>query len=211
MHEEIITEVERAAELFAAAGDREGRSKALLNVAMALRALGRFQDSLAAFGRVVDLVTDPRTAPAPWIADITAMTALSEGAQALLHLGRWQEAKEAADRALALDSRVGVPALHGEASLSKAHALWGLGEQTEARRVAQGAFTPSHQPVTRTTATKPKPSSNNGRLSLRHRRRFGLWAGEDAKWWLQVLTEIKNRAVDDTGYRQRPNRGSGSL
>ncbi|MEV8530050.1 tetratricopeptide repeat protein [Streptomyces sp. NPDC052000] len=140
MHEEIITEVERAAELFAAAGDREGRSKALLNVAMALRALGRFQDSLAAFDRVVDLVTDPRTAPPPWIADITAMTALSEGAQALLHLGRWQEAKEAADRALALDSRVGVPALHGEASLSKAHALWGLGEQTEARRVVQGAI-----------------------------------------------------------------------
>ncbi|MGW0964072.1 helix-turn-helix domain-containing protein [Streptomyces gelaticus] len=139
MHEEIITEVERAAELFAAAGDREGRSKALLNVAMALRALGRFQESLAAFDRVVDLVTDPRTAPAPWIADITAMTALSEGAQALLHLGRWQEAKEAADRALALDSRVGVPELHGEASLSKARALWGLGEQTEARHVVQDA------------------------------------------------------------------------
>ncbi|MFI6729325.1 helix-turn-helix domain-containing protein [Streptomyces sp. R-74717] len=140
MHEEIITEVERAAEIFAAAGDREGHSHALYIVAVALRALGRLQEALDTFNRVVDLVTDPRTAPAMHIANCTAMNALNGGARTLVGLGRWQEAKEAADRALALDSRVGVPALHGAASLYRARALWGLGEKTEARHVVQDAI-----------------------------------------------------------------------
>ncbi|MER6694119.1 helix-turn-helix domain-containing protein [Streptomyces minutiscleroticus] len=131
---------ERAAELFALAGDKEGHPQALITLARHQHALRRFQESLDVMNRVVDLVTDPRTAPAPHIADYTAMNASAGAARALLGLGRWRDAVRAADRALALDPRVGVPSLHGTAALYKARALWALDERAEALRVLEDAL-----------------------------------------------------------------------
>lgn len=138
-HTDAIPQAQRAAELFAAAGDKEGYAQAQLALARHLGGLKRLEEAVDTLNIVVDLVNDPRTAPVGHIADCTAMRALNSKALLLLELGDWEVAKQTAEQALALDSRVGIPALRGSAALSKARALKELGEEGEAVLFARDA------------------------------------------------------------------------
>lgn len=129
---DAVPRARRAADLFRAAGDKEGYAQALLALARHLGSLRRLDEAVDTLDVVVGLVSDPRTAPARHIAESTAMSALSGKALALLELGEWKEASEAAEQALALDARVRIPELRGSAALSKARAARELGEEAEA-------------------------------------------------------------------------------
>jgi tetratricopeptide (TPR) repeat protein/transcriptional regulator with XRE-family HTH domain len=130
--EAAVAQARRAAALFAEAGDKEGHPQALLGLALNLRAAGRFQEAAETFDAVVARVSDPPTAPAPHIADVTAMNALSGKARVLLDQKLWEEAIEACDLALDLDARVGVPLNRGVPAMRKAEALWAAGRREEA-------------------------------------------------------------------------------
>ncbi|WP_405623183.1 NB-ARC domain-containing protein [Streptomyces sp. NBC_00076] len=134
-----VDKARRAVALFAAAGDREGHPQALMGLALNLRAAGRFQEAVETFDTAVAWVSDPATAPAPHIADVTAMNALSGKALALLDLGRWEAAIETCDRALERDARVGVPLNRGVPAMRKARALWALNRRDEATKMIEDA------------------------------------------------------------------------
>ncbi|MFF0156228.1 helix-turn-helix domain-containing protein [Streptomyces sp. NPDC005263] len=134
-----VEQARRAVALFAAAGDKEGHPQALLGLALNLRAANRLQEAVETFDTAVAWVNDPATAPAPHIADVTAMNALSGKAQVLLDLGRWEAAIEACDRALEHDARVGVPLNRGVPAMRKARALWALGRRDEAMEMIEDA------------------------------------------------------------------------
>jgi transcriptional regulator with XRE-family HTH domain/tetratricopeptide (TPR) repeat protein len=127
-----VDQARRAAELFAAAGDKEGHPQALLGLALNLRAAGRFQEAVDVFDTTVARLTDPSTAPAPHIADLTVMNALTGKALVLLDLGLWEAANEVCDRALELDAHVGIALNRGVPAMRKAQALWALHRRDEA-------------------------------------------------------------------------------
>ncbi|ANS62572.1 regulatory protein [Streptomyces lincolnensis] len=135
-----VEQTRRAAELFAAAGDKEGHPQALLGLALNLRAVGRLEEAADAFDAAVARVSDPRTAPAPHIADFTAMNALSGKARVLLDLEDWEAAHAVCDRALEFDARVGVALNRGVPTMRKAQALWALGRRPEALAALEDAL-----------------------------------------------------------------------
>ncbi|WSQ14515.1 NB-ARC domain-containing protein [Streptomyces sp. NBC_01231] len=134
-----VDKARRAVALFAAAGDREGHPQALMGLALNLRAAGRLQEAVETFDTAVAWVSDPATAPAPHIADVTAMNALSGKALALLDLGHWEAAIETCDRALERDARVGVPLNRGVPAMRKARALRALNRRDEAAKMIEDA------------------------------------------------------------------------
>ncbi|MCD7437301.1 helix-turn-helix domain-containing protein [Streptomyces lincolnensis] len=135
-----VEQTRRAVDLFAAAGDKEGHPQALLGLALNLRAVGRLEEAADTFDAAVARVTDPETAPAPHIADFTAMNALSGKAQVLLDLEDWEAANTVCDRALAFDARVGVALNRGVPMLRKARALWALERRAEALAALEDAL-----------------------------------------------------------------------
>ncbi|WP_051858278.1 helix-turn-helix domain-containing protein [Streptomyces cellulosae] len=134
-----VDQARRAVALFAGAGDKEGHPQALLGLALNLRAAGRLQEAADTFDVAVARVSAAETAPAPHIADVTAMNALAGKAQVLLDLERWEAANEACDRALERDARVGVPLNRGVPAMRKAQALWALDRRTEALDMIEDA------------------------------------------------------------------------
>ncbi|MFJ8275976.1 ATP-binding protein [Streptomyces griseoviridis] len=140
LFEPAVTYARRAEALFAAAGNREGHPTALVVLARSLRSIGRFEDAVDTLDRLLALLADPATAPAEHIADYSTMNALCGKARALIGLGRWADARLAAQRALEVDVRVDVPVLRGQALLCAARALAGLGERASALTTAHEAL-----------------------------------------------------------------------
>ncbi|MFJ9422045.1 helix-turn-helix domain-containing protein [Streptomyces sp. NPDC101249] len=139
-YEPAVTYARRAAALFEAEGSREGLPTALVTLARSLRSIGRYEEAVHTLDRLLALLADPATAPAPHIADYSTMNALCGKALALLELRRWDDARRAAERALEVDFRVGVPVLRGQALLCRARALAGLGQRADALTAAREAL-----------------------------------------------------------------------
>jgi tetratricopeptide (TPR) repeat protein len=123
----------RAAELFAAAGDREGRPQALLALAAAQYWQGDNAAVVATADTIIGLLTDPATAPeAAHIIDFTMANALSQKGRSLLVLDRPTEAESAYAQARRTGARAEVPILQATAALGQARALDVLGERERA-------------------------------------------------------------------------------
>ncbi|WP_181799097.1 helix-turn-helix domain-containing protein [Kitasatospora acidiphila] len=131
----------RSAELFAAAGDREGRPQALLALAGAEYYQGEATAAVATLDTVIGLLTDPATAPAtPHIVDFTMANALSQKAESLLALDRPDDAERAYSDARSLGTRLGVPMLQAIAALGQARALNALGDRERALATVREAI-----------------------------------------------------------------------
>ncbi|MFF0414791.1 ATP-binding protein [Kitasatospora sp. NPDC004745] len=140
---DLDTAVRRArhsAELFAAAGDREGHPQALMALSAAQHRQGAEADSLATADTILGLLADPATAPgAAHIVDFTTANALIGKGRALLGLDRPAEAEAAFTQARRVSDRVGVPMLTGIAAVGQARALDALGERDRAVAAAREA------------------------------------------------------------------------
>ncbi|MEV0533785.1 hypothetical protein [Kitasatospora sp. NPDC050463] len=134
-----VPRARRSAELFAAAGDREGRPQALLALAAAQAATGSHADAVATTDTILALLADPATAPAAHIGDFTRTNALTQKGETLLALGRAQEAERTYTEARAVGARVAVPLLQAIAALGQAHALAELGHRSRALTAAREA------------------------------------------------------------------------
>ncbi|MFF1901925.1 ATP-binding protein [Kitasatospora sp. NPDC058218] len=138
---EAVSRARRSAELFAAAGDREGRPQALLALASAQAGSGDYADAVATTDAILGLLADPASAPAAHIGDFTRTNALSQQGQSLLALGRAQEAERTYAEARTVAARVGVPLLQAITALGQAQALARLGEHARALEAAREART----------------------------------------------------------------------
>ncbi|MFE2723388.1 ATP-binding protein [Kitasatospora sp. NPDC059327] len=136
---EAVHRAGRAAELFATAGDREGRPQALLALASAQAAGADHADALTTTDTILALLTDPATAPAAHISDFTRTNALNQKGRALLALGRPREAEHTYTEARAVGARVAVPLLQAIAALGQAKALAELGDRAGALTAAREA------------------------------------------------------------------------
>ncbi|MCC9311457.1 helix-turn-helix transcriptional regulator [Kitasatospora sp. RB6PN24] len=131
----------RSAELFAAAGDREGHPQALLALAGAEGFRGDHAAAVATLDTVIGLLTAPATAPtAAHIVDFTMANALSQKGEALLALNRPGDAERAYAEALRLGARLGVPMLQAAAALGLARALDTLGDRERALAAVRKAI-----------------------------------------------------------------------
>ncbi|WP_395297758.1 helix-turn-helix domain-containing protein [Kitasatospora hibisci] len=131
----------RAAELFAVAGDHEGRPQALLALAAAQQQQGDAEGAIGTADTIIALLTDPATAPAPHITDFTMTNALAQRGKAQLDLGRARDAQGSYTEARRIGARVGVPLLQGIAALGQAKALDALGDRARALTAARDAVT----------------------------------------------------------------------
>ncbi|MFJ9952091.1 helix-turn-helix domain-containing protein [Kitasatospora sp. NPDC091207] len=136
-----VPRARRAAELFAQAGDREGRPQALLALASAEAAGADHAAAVATTDTILALLTDPATAPAAHISDFTRTNALNQKGRALLALGRPREAEHSYAEARTVGARVAVPLLQAIAALGQAKALAELGERERALGAAREART----------------------------------------------------------------------
>ncbi|MGV9263357.1 ATP-binding protein [Kitasatospora sp. NPDC003701] len=138
---EAVSRARRSAELFAAAGDREGRPQALLALASAQAATGSLGDAVTTTDAILGLLADPATAPAAHISDFTRTNALAQQGRALLALGRPEDAERTYAEARTVGARVAVPLLQAIAALGQAQALTRLGARERALEAAREART----------------------------------------------------------------------
>ncbi|MEU8515082.1 helix-turn-helix domain-containing protein [Kitasatospora sp. NPDC048722] len=136
-----VAQARRSAELFAAAGDREGHPQALLALASAEYSQDDAAAAVATLDTVVGLLSDPATAPAAaHILDFTMANALSQKGKSLLVLDRPSDAERAYSDARGLAARLGVPMLQANAALGQARALDALGDRERALAAVREAI-----------------------------------------------------------------------
>jgi tetratricopeptide (TPR) repeat protein len=157
---------ERAYALFRELDDKVGAPQALLVVCRCLTMLGRTAESLDRLARVVDLVTDPATAPAPHIASMNLNVALSFIGEAHTRAGDWASAEQAYRKALDATSANTTPTVTANIMSGLAEALHHLGRHTEARAPLQKAL-------------DLYTDANDATRAARERRKLEEWSAGD--------------------------------
>ena len=122
---------EAAVELFRRAGDREGLAQGLASVARCYERVGRFDEALDAFGRLLVVLTDPATAPGEPVATFTrALTSYRMG-RTYAALERWPAALGVLVSAESLTERAGHLGLHSWTLAALGEALCRLDRAAE--------------------------------------------------------------------------------
>jgi tetratricopeptide (TPR) repeat protein len=126
-----LAAAEEGVELFRLAGDREGLAQGLASVARCFERVGRFDEALDAFGRLLVVLTDPATAPAEPVATFTrALTSYRMG-RTYATLERWPAAAGVLTTAESLTERAGHSGLHSWTLAALGEALCQLDRPAE--------------------------------------------------------------------------------
>lgn len=111
-----------------AAGDLEGAPQAMLALGRVQHRLGRYADSIATIEATVARLADPSTRPRALVAPFTEANARAQLARTFVAARRWDEARAAADHALALAEELSIPRITAAAYQHRGLARAGLGD-----------------------------------------------------------------------------------
>jgi transcriptional regulator with XRE-family HTH domain/tetratricopeptide (TPR) repeat protein len=111
-----------------ASGDLEGAPQAMLSLGRVQFRLGRLDDSVATIRATLARLNDPATRPRAQVAPFTEANAHAQLARTLVAAGRWSQAHEAADHALALAAELGLSRITAAAYQHRGLARAGLGD-----------------------------------------------------------------------------------